>query len=134
MTMITTFAELSKAVAEDWGIQYELSPEEINELNKDLHNVPVQSVIDMFETYYGITGFTEEYIRNMLIDQPSLAIEAYDDAVTDTCVRDQFGNVLLTKIGSDPWPCYGDSEQYANDFYAVLPALLASENLSFCGE
>jgi len=106
----------------DAGAIYDfLTPLLSAEIEADV--VPVDDVIEMAKNYFEVT-ISAKMVKELFKDNINLAHEAYVGGVTDTCVRDEFIEALLNKMGMPQWPTYGDTDQYQNEFFGtVLPKL-----------
>ena len=65
-------------------------------------------------------AISEELMTDVLTKNLDLAFEVYSGSVRDTFVRDHLIDMIMREVGLTPWPCFGDSSKYKQEFYDAL--------------
>lgn len=96
-------------------------------LKKEASQFDVSSVVNMLQKYYGVR-VSEALILKIIKENLDMALEVYCNAVTDTCVREQFIDLVLREVGLPNWPLNGDSAEYKIEFRQRLQEVCEKEN------
>lgn len=101
---------------------------------------------DMFHDYFGVV-FPDAFVQDLLNSDDELREEVSAGAAGDTVVR-ELAIALATKklgicmknpnmfgiIGAYDWPCYGDSDEYKQEFFVQFAKAVNAAGGQLAGE
>ena len=79
----------------------------------------IDAAVGMLYDYFNLK-VTQDYILELLKKDMYLLGEVADGASGDTAARDMFVGAITENLEIPNWPCFGDDEQYVNEFYQKI--------------
>lgn len=132
MTAGPAIINFCKRCEADWDFSIEdLDIQELKAVLRDIEYLDkdfFKGLDGMFNDYFNISNIPLEMYKKMVYSDFSLLFEIYCNAERDTAVRDVAIDALLKIIGSKPWPMYGNSKEYTDEFFENLPKLIEKSN------
>lgn len=62
---------------------------------------------DVLSDCYGIS-IPDELLVSIIENNPELLMEVETGGVRDTCISEDLGHAVMTRLNMPPWPTYGD--------------------------
>jgi len=91
---------------------------------------------EILKNYFSVT-VPDNVLIEMIDKDNKLQDEIKHNSLSDTCAREYLISVvcqhlnisvpvkdMFGKVGSCDWPCYGDSDEYNEEFFKQLPVKL----------
>lgn len=126
--MITNFQEYEAAYfsKENQYYKYDfidkLSHEEVKMLKHEIENWSSEQLAEghrVLSDYYGMK-ISDNFLKQICIDNFNMAFEIYTKGVSDTCQRSVLVGAVLYEMGMGSWPTYGDGDEAYKKFMTQL--------------
>ena len=112
-----------------------LSNKDIEELKDEINgwNQELVGAHDLLADYAGIV-ITNNDMREILKKNIKSAYELFTKSLRDTCVRDIFIDEVLHHFGIGNMPCYGDSQEYKEEWKKKIQEAVATNKFKVLKE
>ena len=112
-----------------------LSDDDIQKLKDEINGWDQELVgaHDLLADYAGIV-ITNNDMREILKKNIKSAYELFTKSLRDTCVRDIFIDEVLHHFGISNMPCYGDSQEYKEEWKKKMQEAVATNKFKVLKE
>lgn len=98
----------------------------------------VTNAADMLQDYFGVI-VPEDFLRKAVLSDKDITESVEENYITDTMDRDSLMDIIGARLGisvsvpnlfdrfnGHSYPCYGDSNEYAEDYFMQLKEKLTA--------